>query len=192
MKKSWSALDERLKENNSLNERIIREILERKATKSLNRLIFWDGISIVVFLAIIPICIYWMVNNHGKFVFGDITIIYALIFCILGIFWFIYKIRRLLNVDINGKINNNILYINKYKIDFKREKIFTGILSVLAPILIVLAYIEMKVSLNIWTLMISALVFACIASYYIYAKIYPKNINTIRNSLDEIKDLKEV
>ena len=37
LKQTWSALDERLKKNNSLNERIIWEMLERKADKALKK-----------------------------------------------------------------------------------------------------------------------------------------------------------
>ena len=192
IKKTWSALDDRLKENKSLNERIIREMLERKADKSLKKLLAGDIFAVIVLLVLIPIIIYFFGLRGGQKLFWDITIIFALVLCIVGSIWYIYKLMELFKVDLENAVSKNISSINRYKILTSHEK--SIMLYILMPILftlMIITYIEAKVSITIWMFMTFFAIIAAGITIYSYKVFYKKNINAIQHSLDEIKDLKE-
>lgn len=48
LKSTWNALNERLRKNELLNDRIIKEMITRKASSAWNRLIKWEQMGLVV------------------------------------------------------------------------------------------------------------------------------------------------
>lgn len=192
LKNTWIALDNRLKQNNVLNETIIKKMAENKVNKSLNKLIFWDVFSIVICMLLIPFNIYWFSSHSGILLFGDIIIVYALIICISLVVWYIIKVNYLIKFDFTENTEHNIYNINKYTLYSKREKLmmyfFIGPSII---ILCMLAYAEAKATIPIWALMISILIICSIINYFSYKKIYKENIDSIRKSLEEINELKE-
>ncbi|MDD3787749.1 MAG: hypothetical protein PHO94_03535 [Petrimonas sp.] len=192
LRKTWTALDNRLKENNSLNERVILEMVEKKANKSISKLIFWDGFSIVAFLILIPVIAYFLNLHHGKLLFWDIAMTYLLVNLVIGAIWYYIKVQGLMKLDVNKNISSNVFYVNKYNIQIKREKfIMNYIIGPPIAILFVLTYLEAKASLALWVFLVCALVLASLSTYWGYKRFYQKNIESIRKSLDEIKNLKE-
>ncbi|MDD3355615.1 MAG: hypothetical protein PHP72_01690 [Dysgonamonadaceae bacterium] len=192
LKNTWSTLDNQLKENKSLNERIIKEMIDKKANKSLSKLLFWDIFSIVGLFVLIPFIVYGFSLYGGQKMFWDITAISAAFFCIIGVVWYFIKIHGLMKVDINQSVGKNIYYINRYTIQIKREKIaITYFVGIPLTILIILTYIEEKVPLPFWVFMSCGLILGAFVTYWSYKRIYQKNIYSIQKSLDEIKELKE-
>ena len=192
LKNTWSTLDNHLKENKSLNERIIKEMINKKANKSISRLLFWDVISIVVLLALIPFIVYWFSIYGGQKMFWDITLIAAGFVCVVGVVWYLIKIHGLMKVDINESVGKNIYYIKRYTIQIKREKI-AMIYFVAIPLVILstLTYIEAKVALPLWVFMTCVLVLGLLVTFWGYKRIYKKNIDSIKNSLEEMRELEE-
>lgn len=192
LKKTWSALDEKLEENNRLNEKIISEMIEKKASKSLNKLIFWDEFTLIFSLLLIPLLVYLITTFHGKLVFWDIAMIYLLINLIVGVVWFFIKIKGLMKININENVSNNIYHLNKYNIQIRKEKFYTNyILGAPAAILFTLTYGEAKASLWMWVFLVCMLILSSVVTYFSYKRFSQKNIDSIRESLEEIKDLRE-
>ena len=193
LKEAWTALDNKLKKNEELKESIILEMMKSKAGKLVNRLIILEIISVVVMLLSLPFCVFWLDRNGGKYLVGDILLCFLLILCLLYSFWGIFKIHGLMKFDFLKEIGSNILYINRYNIQIKREKkIFWIFIWPVMMILMLLHFIFMPITLPLWLLilMISWLIIATLISYWSYNK-FNKNITSILRSLDEIKELKE-
>lgn len=192
LKKTWSILDNRLKENNSLNERIILEMIEQKANKSIGKLIFWDGFSTVTLLLLVPVIAYLVNVFQGKLLFWDIVMIYLAFLCFIGAVWNYFKMLGLMKLDVNKNISNNIYHINKYNIRIKKEKFAMNyIIGPPIGILFIFTYLEAKATFALWVFLACALILSSISTYWGYKRFYQKNIDSIRKNLDEIKDLKE-
>lgn len=192
LKNRWITLDNHLKENKSLNERIIKEMIDKKANKSISRLLFWDIFSIVGLLALVPFIVYVFSLYGGQKMFWDITLYSAASFCIIGVVWYFIKIHGLMKVDMNQSVSKNIYYINRYTIQIQREKIaMTYFVGIPLAILITLTYLEAKAPLPLWMIMICALVLGALVTYWSYKRIYKKNIDAIQNSLEEMRGLEE-
>lgn len=192
LKNTWAALDNRLKENNLLNETIIKKMAESKVDKSLNRLLFWDIFSIAICTLLIPFITYWFSKYSGKILFGDIVVVYAGIVCIISVVWYITKVNYLMKINTIKNISNNIYYLNKYSIYVKRERLaMSYFIGPSMALLCILGYAEAKATLPIWILLISILVVCTVITHLSYKRLYEKNIDSIRQSLDEIKELKE-
>ena len=192
LKNTWSRLDTQLKENKSLNKRIIKEMMDKKANKSISSLLFWDIFSLVFLLALIPFLAYWYNLYSEQKTFRYITLIVAGFVCIIGVVWYFIKIHGLMKVDINENVSKNIYYIKRYTIQVKREKIaMTYFVAMSLAILITLAYLEAKVAIGLWVYLICAVVLGALVTFWSYKRIYQKNIDAIKNSLEEMRELKE-
>jgi Na+/melibiose symporter-like transporter len=191
LKEAWTALDNRLKRNEELKENIILEMMKSKAGKLVNRFIAMEIISVVLIPLVIPACINWLDRNLGKYLAGDICMFLAIMICTVYFMWGIFKIHGLMKFDLAKNVGNNIIYVNKYNIQLKREKkIFSCFLWPVLCLLVVLYYAEIKATMFWWSLMICALIAISFLCYWLY-KIYDKNIDSILRSLDEISELKE-
>jgi hypothetical protein len=191
LKNTWAALDNRLKENNALNETIVLKMTQGKAEKSLNRLIFWDIFSVFILIAVIPFIVYWLDKYSGRLLFGDIVVIYGGIICVVYAIWYIYKIRLLVKINVTENIHNNIYYTNKYAIMVKREKLAMSFIGPSIALLCIAGYAEAKVSVSLWIFLTSILILASLLTAWSYKRLYQKNIDSILKSLEEIKDLEE-
>ena len=55
----------------------------------------------------------------------------------------------------------------------------------------ILGYYELKVDFSSWILLIVSLLFAIAIVYWMYKRFYDTNIQSIKQSLEELKELKE-
>ena len=192
LKNRWATLDNQLKENKSLNERIIKEMIDKKANKSISRLLFWDIFSLIFLLVLIPFLVYWCNLYSEQKTFWYITLIATGFACVIGGVWCFIKIHGLMKVDINESVGKNIYYIKRYTIQINREKIaMTYFVAIPFAILITLAYIEAKVSIGLWVYLICALILGALVTFWSYKRIYQKDIDSIKKSLEEMRELKE-
>jgi len=190
-KKTWAALDNRLKHNEKLNESIILEMKKSKAMKKVNRFIAYEMFQVVILILMVPICIYFIGQRGGKYLVWDIAMFFFAAICFIYPFWGVYKINGLMKFDFTKNVGNNILCMNRYNIQLKQEMKF--LIYFLAPVTVILAityYAVAKAALPFWVLLICALTVASLICYWSY-KIYDKGIKSILKSLDEIKELKE-
>jgi len=190
LKNAWIALDNRLKRNEKLKENIILEMIRSKAGKLINRFIILEIISLVIILLVIPVIIFWLDNRGGKYITADVVMYLGLIICIIYPFWGVYKIRGLMKIDLSKNVSNNIFYINRYNIQYKREFKSLYFIGPVFVILIVLYYAAMKVTLPLWTLLTCSFIAMIFILYWTY-KFFNKRIESVLKSLDEIKELKE-
>jgi len=191
MKNVWASVDARLKENEMLNKRIVQEMLHKKSNKSLSWLVNYDVVGIVVLLVGIPLCIY--AYSIHSLISAKITITVILVSIILGIIWYCYKLKSsLINIDFSKNIKDSLSHINRYNILLKREKIISY--SIIIPLFSLLAiwyYYSAKMSFHSWTVLFAALIVGTVVTYWSYKRIYEKNIQSIKKSLEELEELKE-
>jgi len=191
LKEAWTALDNRLKHNEKLNESIILEMIKSKAGKKVNRFIALEILSVAGLLLMVPFCIYCIDRYGGKIKVWDIFMIFLTVLCFVYPFWGAYKLHGLMKFDLTKNVGNNILCMNRYDIQLKHEKkILTYFLGPVLVIFGVLSYAAVKAALPFWALLICVFSVAGLASYWSY-KIYHKSIESILKSLEEIRELKE-
>jgi hypothetical protein len=193
LKTAWIALDNRLKRNEELKESIILEMTKSKAGKTVNRFITYEMSSVVILLLGIPFCFFQLERFAGKNLMASITLIFAAAICVIGIFWYVYKLHGLMKIDLSKNVGNNIFYANRYNIQIKREKkIHWCILWPTITTLLLLTFVteKVKVTMPVWIFLICALIAGTLVGYWQY-KFYDKGIDSVLKSLDEIKELKE-
>ena len=193
LKNAWVELDNRLKENRSMNKTIIMKMAQNKAEKSIGRLINWEIIGVVVLILVIAFIFYISQRFSSKIIVRDIALIYVVIFCCACTVWYIYKLSGLMKIDFSKKISDNIYYTNRYNIQIKREKFaMTAVFGPIFAILLILYYAVMKVNMQLWVFLICMLFLTTLITYWSYKRLYEKNINSILKSMDEIKQLEEI
>ena len=193
LKNTWVVLDEQLKKNEVLNKQILREMLNRKSNKSLSRLLNTDIIGVIILFLVIPASV-WLYN--GRFLVTPLSVKILSVTCmsvgILGVIWYFFKLKHLVKIDFSGNVKDNVYYINKYNIMLKREKMAGSF--ILTPILVFLAafcYYELKVNLSLWIFLVVGTTIAIGIGYWMYKKLYNSSIQSIRQSLEELEELKE-
>lgn len=192
MKNVWELLNRKLEEDKSLKESLILRMIQTKANKSVNKLINYDILSFVILLLLIPSLAYGYHRYGGQFIMWDIYVLYAMLLCLSGVFWYVYKIQLLMKVDLSQKISENIYRTNRYNIWIKREKFLMNI--IFGPIFVLLAVlmlIEMNARFDLWICVVCLFVLALVTTYWSYKRIYDKNVASILKSFDEIRDLEE-
>jgi len=193
LKKTWASVEERLKENEMLNKRIMHEMLSTKSNKSLSKLINFEFFGMLVVFAI-PVCI-WL-YNHPAFkntLFPKIMFIVGIVISILTPFIQLYKLKYLLmKIDFSKSIGDNIYLTNKYSIIIKKEKIINYFIFIpVFSLLGILSYHELNATFSLWIFLFIALAVAIAFVYWSYKNIYDANIESIKNSLEELEELKE-
>ncbi len=192
LKNTWATLDNRLKENKTLTNKVILEMIEAKTNKSLNKLMVWELLSILVFIVLIPFITYCFYRYHGKLIFWDITLIYALFICLLSTVWYIVKAYGLVKIDLTKMVTNNIYHVNRYQLQIKWERILMEyFIGPSLAVLCIITYAEEKASVQFWVLLICAIAIATVFTYWGYRSVYQKNIRSILKNLEELKELKE-
>jgi len=193
LKNTWTVLEEQLKKNEMLNKQIVQEVLYKKSNKSLNRLINVDFIGLIVVLVAIPVCI-WGYNQPGieNILSVKIFFIAMAVICMLTAAWYVYKLKYALKINFSKNVKDNIYCINKYTILLKKEKLATyfGLVPIIT-LLGAFCYYELKASFSLWVFLIVAITFAVVAEYWLYKRYYDTNIQSIKKSLDEMKELEE-
>lgn len=192
MKNTWELLNRKLEEDKSLKESLILEMTRTKANKSINKLLNYDILSFVILLLLIPFLVWGYSSYGGQFIMWDIYVLYAMVLCLLGAFWYVFKIQLIMKVDVSQQIGENIYRTNRYNIWAKREKFLMNI--IFGPIFVMLAVlmlIEMNAQFDLWIGVICLFVLASVTTYWSYKRIYDKNIASILKSFDEIRDLEE-
>lgn len=191
LKTIWISVDERLKKQEILKESMIREMTCSKTDKSIKRLFWSDSIGIPVLLVIIPVLVYAYGKFGGKSISWDLTVILAGAFCVIYLPFLVYRVYGLMKIDVSGNIKDNLFHINRYNIRIKREKQTMAFTGPLLFILVCFNFIESKVTVSLWTFWICTCIFLILYSYWSYTKFYGKNIQSIQENLEALKELEE-
>ena len=193
LKNAWASVDERLKGSEMLNKRIVQEMLSDKSNKSLNKLVNYEMFNIILLLLVIPLCI-WMFNTRLiNFLFPKILMVTGILFSVFEIILRSYILKKyLLKMDFFKSIKENIYYVNKFSIYYKKWKMITYCIIIpIVSLLCILCYYELKASFHVWIFLFAALIVGFLLTYWTYKKVYDVNIQSIQKSLEELSELKE-
>jgi Flp pilus assembly protein TadB len=195
LKTTWIVLEKQLKKNETLNKQLLSEMLHKKSNKSLNKLVNTDFIGIIIFLAFIPYCI-WLYNaNHYYLYLLSVNILSVVCgtVSVIGIVWYYYKLKYLMKIDFSKSVKDNMYCANRYGIMVRREKMITYyILIPVISFLVTFCVYEFKAGISLWTLVIVAVAIGIIITFWMYKKIYDPNVQSIKQKLDELKELDEI
>ncbi len=188
---AWNAWDTRLKKNELLGERIIREMLQQKTTRSLGQLIGWDAYGLFVAIAGIPFLIYmWMAKAPQTLLIG-IMLGFALLGCVIGLILRTYRMWQLQTVDPVGSVARNLACVQKFNVCYLREQVAERIIRPIVFAMIIAAGFSLgNRDVWAWTFVIACLAISIPVSYLVNKHIYKANIRSILESLEELKDLR--
>lgn len=192
MKERWAALNDRLERTEMLQESVIRELVQTKGEKSVSRLINWETFGFVVTILIIPYSIYVYHRFGGHFAMWDLFIRVAIVVDGLLVLWTGYKLYGLMKIDFTKVVKENILRVNRYTVQITREKIFTA--AIIGPLFVILSVvmsIEMKTPDFIWGVLFGVVVATTVACYWLYKRVFDKNIRRLQESLAVIEEVGE-
>ena len=192
LKNTWKLLEEQLKKNETVNKKVILEMLQKKSNKSLSRLINVEFANLILWLLTIPLFL-WLntLPYYSQFVSTKIISVSVTIIAVLALIMTICEIKYLFKINFPQNIKDNMFYLNKYQIMVKRGKIFAYF--VIAPILYSLvAYhlYERKTDYSLWMFFIIASIIGMVMTYWMYKKHYDSNIQSIKESLEELEELR--
>jgi hypothetical protein len=190
LKSTWMSLDERLKKQEVLKENIMKELLHTKSDKALNKLIGYEVLGVIVLFLIMPVIVYCLsrrvdLPEYTVFMYCMLAV------CIIGIIWMTVKVYYLTRIDFSKTLSNNILYMNKYNIKIRREKMVMAFFVPLLGLAAIYLYVRLNANALLWVFMSCVFVCAALYSYWSYKKLYDRNIASILKSLDELKELGE-
>ncbi len=193
LKNVWITLDNKLQKNEKLNERLIREILERKSGKALNRLINFEWFGIIVFILATPVIIWlWGQSRFDGTIAPKILFVWVFIHVVCGLVYTGKSVMNLMKIDFTKDIKLNTEIINRLIIKIKKEKQISIFLIIpVYYILGAISYYELHANLSLWTFMITIFIIGILGTYWQYDRYYASNIQTIKRSLDELKELQE-
>lgn len=191
MKYTWNVLDKRLNKMELIHDSLIRNIIQTKVNKSIDRLRNWEIVGAAVVILVIPFITYLYLTTHRDFLAWHLFMILAAIMCVFLSFWQISKVQRLMKIDYSKNISRNINHINRFKIQYEKEKLFMNLVGPVFLILIAINYAQMNARLYQWVLMISLILFTAIYSFWCYKAIIKQKIPTILKSMEELKELEE-
>ncbi|MDR1416088.1 MAG: hypothetical protein LBJ57_01555 [Prevotellaceae bacterium] len=189
LKSMWTSVDERLKKQELLKESIIRKMMREKSSKSLDRLRGFEALGAAVSLFVIPLIIY--LNYFTRFHMHQSVIYIVVAVCVIVMVWQIVKVGLLQKMDFMKSINSNLLQVNRYNVWIKRERI---ILLLTIPVILCLP-IWLFVNIHAvkalqWVIFVCGTIFGALAGYYLY-NFYNRHIDSIRQSLEDLKELEE-
>lgn len=188
MKNAWLALGEKLDQKGKLSDIIIREMYQTKVKKSVNVLVGYEVLSVVVFLLVLPF-IGWVLSINSDLL-SRIILMYWALFCVIGVVWYSKKVILLMNIDEMGIIKDNIKAISTYAVWIGKEKFYYSIFTTIGVLPMFVVYWFHAKPWH-WVFMIAMLALATLSTIWGYKRLYVRNIRTIQQNLTELNDLKD-
>ena len=189
LKSEWSAMNDRMEKQEILKEKMFCQILNTKSDKSLSRLVADEVVGLIFGILFIPVLFYMF--NKIEIEFVRTVIVGAIIIGVLIIIWGSMKLFNLSKINFTKPLKNNLLYVNKYAVYIKYEKLIGYYFIIPLAVLIgVIHYIKIHASLFWWVLMSCSLIAIILFVIYFY-RLHNKNISTIQQNLEELRELKE-
>lgn len=188
LKNAWLALGEKLDQKEKLSDIIIRDMYQTKVKKSVNVLVGYEILTVVVCLLVLPL-IAWLISTHTSMLY-ICGISYWAIFALGAAFWSFKKATLLMKLDEVGNMKDNIKTINTYAVWINKEKLyylFTIVIGVIPIFIIYWLYAKPW----LWVFLIAILVLGALVTIWGYKRLYDRNIRTIQQNLNELKDLED-
>jgi len=187
LKLEWSAMNDRMEKQEIFKEKIFCQMLNTKSEKSLGRLVAYEVVGLIFSVLFIPV-LFYMFYKEGMI---RPIVVGAIIYMVICIIWYGIKVFVLSKIDFTKTLKSNSLYINKYAIYIKYEKLI-GYYIVTPVVIVVCAffYAKMHAPLFAWILASCAFIAMILFLIYFY-RLYNKNISTIQQNLEELRELEE-
>lgn len=191
LKNTWSTLDERLTKQETLKESIIKEMLNSKTGKALNRLINYTYLGIIVCLIVIIPLVYRMTSIYfGPF--KTATFIMGIGLLLLGSIIGIYNVTLLNKIDFAKEVSQNIKLVENYNIRIKKQLAATyALVSIFIALIVIACLMSPNMELWRWIAIILFIPIALALAIWEYKRVYKLNIESMLNSLEELKELEE-
>jgi hypothetical protein len=195
LKNVWKLIDERLEKQEILKENIIRKMICDRSSRSLSKLMNYEILCLATYFVVIPLIVF--LNYFEPFRVqtqeaGNIFIWVILVICVVGIAWSLIKIVELAKMDFTKNVKDISLLVTKYNILIRNEKIVSIVLIPVITLGTVWLYVILHANTFQWTSLVCALIVGIFLMYYIFKRVYDKNIATIRQSLEELEELEEL
>ncbi|MDD4514730.1 hypothetical protein [Massilibacteroides sp.] len=188
MKNAWLALGEKLDQKEKISALLIREMYQTKVKKSLNVLLGYEILSVVVCFLILPF-IGWIMTQTPDLLFFY-TMLYWGIFSLLTAIWCSVKVTLLLKIDELGIIKDNIKRISTYAVWIHKERMYYTVFGIVGVIPISIIYM-LHAGLWQWIFMGAVFIVVILLTIWSYKRLYYKNIRTIQQNLNELKDIED-
>ena len=190
MKQTWSEINQKLENQKILNEQLIIKMTHEHTSNRLNRMVYFEIANIVcgffVFLWIIPrfnkldsFISYW--SGIGLIAFGIVYLILSLIF-----------LRKASKVNLQrSKVNEVLKSVYELKSFFHKKvyvDLITGLLAAFCAVILAFKLYHHKDIIADFHLFIIPIIIASMAmilSYFIYKRIYEKNMLEVEAMIKE-------
>ncbi|HCO67766.1 MAG TPA: hypothetical protein DIT04_08455, partial [Dysgonomonas sp.] len=120
-----------------------------------------------------------------------VFLIFMFVVILFFVFWTGTKIALLMKIDLSQEVMQNIRRANRYNILIKREKLISVFVLPVIAVFFFYLYLQVDAPIMAWITMTCLFVVAVIFSIWSYKRIYDKNIKSILNSLQELKELED-
>jgi len=189
LKSEWSAMNDRMEKREILEKKMYLQVLNTKSDKSLNRLVAYDVLSLIFSVLFIPVCLFLFYQE--RFEYMRPILIGAIVILVICVFWYGFKVLLLSKIDFSKSLKNNLLNVNKYAIYIKYEKLSFYYIGIpLMAIVIAFYYVKLHAPLFSWVFASCVVLGAIFFTIYLY-RLYNKNISTIQQNLEELRDLED-
>lgn len=129
LKISWGVLNERLQQNEILNQRLVREMIEKKAQSAQSKLLRLDLFGLIVVFAIIVLLP--LIKTYTVMLTSSFILLMSVMVIALAVQ--AYLLYLLLDINLNDKgLVENMKTILRYKLINKRNQTWGAVLGVLA------------------------------------------------------------
>jgi hypothetical protein len=197
LKQSWKEASEKLPQH-AFNKTLVRELITSKSSSAIQKLFKWDFVNMTIVLLMIPVIV-WLtgyVENHfmprwgfHALIVGRMLYVFSYAELLGRTVWYIVKFRFLLPLDASKPVAHNQLYMAKYNLMNKIEKIITIIEGTVSMALCTSLYAVTKADTVLWTFLVCAGIIGILSCIYIYKMVYNRHIASIQTALQELKEL---
>ena len=191
LKKTWDLINDRMKQKEKMDAAIIKEMLLAKSDKAFSRIINYDFFSVIVSVSAIGLLTWQMTRLYfGPFKTG--IFLFSIVFLIVSVLRSIRNILILNKINFTNPVNENIRLVQHYNITVKRNRIVNySAVVILIALVVVACLLSPNMEMWRWITIAISVVVGSIGAWWEYKQMYRKNIDSILQSLEELKDLEE-
>jgi len=189
LKSEWSAMNDRMEKREFFEEKMFCQMLNTKSEKSLGRLVAYEVVGLILTVLFIPMLLF--ICNKKGLEYAQPIAIGGIVILLLNVIWIGIKLFTLSKIDFVKSLKNNLLNVNKFAIYIKYEKLINY--YILIPLIVIVCtfyYIKLHAPLLSWVFMSCVFIATMLFTIYFY-RLYNKNISTIQQNLEELRELEE-
>jgi hypothetical protein len=195
MKQMWQQYDKKLQDTSRLNEKIITEMVKNRSGNEVGKMLNWEYLTAAVYAILIVVYVAMgraTANNSAVM----LCYCFSLLFIITGLFYTLYKIRRLSAMDFGVRsVTVTQEELEAFRILVVKERLWG---TILLPFLLFAIYVvvnfwvhdvSMFDNIQAYTWRIGIAVAVGVgATLYVYRRLYFDTIARLKHNLEEIRE----